>query len=302
VAISLAMAILVVYIRLAVKKEPVEIPFSGFRKKDDEDGAEEPQKPKAMHFLKRASLGTPLLSRGLMMPAAPGAAEAKSAKAGAVKPKLSLADRIMAVKSGIIGLRKNKLRIAEEVKAIDKEINQVLKESQEIDAPGGIPEIALGTSVGQGLNSMEEIKVLIGGKDLSAPVVPENVKFGLREDSIKLEDAKADNRGPGSAPAGSAGGAPQANNSPASLSKPAEEAKKPEAAKSMENLFGGKGTDSLLDEIASETAKEEDIDLSIMKEFKDMPIACEDLEIDLKGILDRIAIDTTDAGGKKQKA
>ncbi len=49
-------------------------------------------------------------------------------------------------------------------------------------------------------------------------------------------------------------------------------------------------SDDLLSDLEQATKQEDDIDMSIMKEYQDMPITCVELEADLKSILDQITI------------
>jgi len=54
---------------------------------------------------------------------------------------------------------------------------------------------------------------------------------------------------------------------------------------------GKKGTgDDLLDDLESSAKQVAEVDMSIMKEFQDMPITCVEIESDLKNILDQITI------------
>jgi hypothetical protein len=80
---------------------------------------------------------------------------------------------------------------------------------------------------------------------------------------------------------------------------------KPPAASAPENTFKGgaalDATTDLLSEIAAESVKEEHIDLSIMKDLKDVPIACNDLEKDLTGILGQISTNVQASGGKRKR-
>ncbi len=64
--------------------------------------------------------------------------------------------------------------------------------------------------------------------------------------------------------------------------------------------FGGKkgdASDDLLKDLEQEVSVEEAVNTSIMKEYADMPITCDEIETDLKGILDNI---TVNARGKKK--
>jgi len=91
-------------------------------------------------------------------------------------------------------------------------------------------------------------------------------------------------------------------------SKPPEPPKPQETpkseSKSIDNVFsgaGGKGdaTGDLLSEIAAESVKEEKVDMSIMKDLKDVPIRCEELESDLQSILSQVTM-SAQVGGKKR--
>lgn len=300
--VALALVALVVYIRLAVMKQPVSLSISGRAKNgSDEDSVEETEElspePSGKEVRVAAAARNPdddlleLIAEQKM--AASGNKPDKKDAGKAGEPKPSIPSRIMGILTGILSFRKNKKKLAEEVQAIDKEIDQVLQQSHEINAPSaGMPEIAMGTSVGTGFTSMDEISVQVGGKDLPDPMSTGDVQFGLLENNFG-PDGNA-----GEIPAGQS--APQANNMPSAPARPAEAAPGPGTPKPPENMFEQKGgTDNLLDEIASETTMESSVDLSIMKEFKDMPITCEDLEGDLKGILDQITV--TDGSSRKNK-
>jgi hypothetical protein len=83
--------------------------------------------------------------------------------------------------------------------------------------------------------------------------------------------------------------ASRAEKKPDAARAPVEaEASKPPAEIKVDDMKGG----DLLDDLEASAKQEEAVDLSIMKEFQDMPITCVELEGDLKGILDQITINT----------
>jgi hypothetical protein len=211
--------------------------------------------------------------------------------------------------TGLMGARKSKDRIKEEVSIIDSQLEQVLQQSEEISLPGsmtidmqsnmspglpdsmslglpdsmspgtpdGMPGAGPATGLDGGLPGLES-----GGSTavqklckeyLMPDAPPPMVEDGLpldSPDSILDKDGKAD-------------------------SKKSKDAKGKQKGNPQDQVgdFTGKtpdASDDLLKDLEAEAVKEQDIDMSIMKEYRDMPLNCDELEIDLKGILDKITV------------
>jgi hypothetical protein len=276
IVVALAIGALVVYIRLAVKKEPSDADslFSRLLRfgEKDEDDAED-------------SAGTDAAPEGADAPGGlslPLPVNASKAVAEGPEKKSLIPVSLGGVFSGVLGSRKNKEKIKEEVRAIDDQLNSVLHESEEINVLGLPPQISANDSPisdGRGMRELDlEMGTLQGPLEIISP------------DDIKLEPPAFD-------------GAPGTPAAPSM--KPEEpvkvEQKKPDApqtpaeaeAKSAIDFMADdkKGSgDDLLDDLESSAKHEEEIDMSIMKEYQDMPITCVEIESDLKNILDQITI------------
>jgi hypothetical protein len=114
----------------------------------------------------------------------------------------------------------------------------------------------------------------------------------ISPDELKIEPPALDMTSPAPPavePLKPAEEAPRVEKKPDAPQAPVEAgASKPRAEIKMEDMKGG----DLLDDLEASAKQEEAIDMSIMKEFQDMPITCVELEGDLKGILDQITINT----------
>jgi hypothetical protein len=209
-----------------------------------------------------------------MSGAGKAAGEESEAKKGALSVGLG------GVFSGLLGSRKNKEKIKEEVRAIDDQLNSVLQESEEINVLGLPPQISADDSSISDGKGMRELDLemgslqgpleIIGPEDLKPEPLPLEAAPPVAaapkpEEPINVEQKKAD--------------APPT---------PVEaEAKSP-----IDFMADGKkGTgDDLLDDLESSAKQVAEVDMSIMKEFQDMPITCVEIESDLKNILDQITI------------
>jgi hypothetical protein len=276
IIMALAIGALVVYIRFAVKKEPSDADslFSRllkFGNKDEEDDAQDEANAESAP----AGIG------GLSLPM-PGLGDGKGGGnvAGEEAPAKKGSFSIGGLFSGMLGSKKSKEKIKEEVRAIDDQLNSVLQESEEINVLGMPPQISpddAPLSDGKGMRELDmEMGNLqgpleiIGPEDLTpappslevAPPVPATPK---PEEAINADQKKAD--------------APPT---------PVEaEAKSP--VDFMADTKKGSG-DDLLDDLESEAKQVEAVDMSIMKEYQDMPITCVEIESDLKNILDQITV------------
>ena len=283
IIVALAIAALLVYIRLAVRKddEEAESLFSRllkFGSKDEEAEEEDGQETQAPQKTGLAGMGLKLPGIGKSR----DDASAEPAKKKQDKKKMPgiQADGLF---SGLFGSRKSKEKIKEEVQAIDEQLNSVLQESAEISVTGLKPEIgALEMPLSDGLG-MRELDMEMGALDEPALMPPADFQM----------DTPIEVQSPIVAPV----------TAPPAEEKPAEaEAKKPDAplmppepepmkppADSFVPETKAMG-DDLLADIEADARQEELIDMSIMKEYQDMPITCVELESDLKGILDQITI------------
>jgi hypothetical protein len=159
------------------------------------------------------------------------------------------------------------------------------QDTEEINVPGLglLPQISaddISFSDGKGMRELDlEMGTLQGPLEI---IIPEE----LKPPAIDLS------------PAAPAAAAPPKIDEPAAADqKKADVPQAPveaEAAKSpvdfmAEDKKGGVG-DVLLDDLESSAKQVETVDMSIMKEYQDMPITCVELESDLKGIPDQITI------------
>ncbi|CAJ35442.1 hypothetical protein [Methanocella arvoryzae] len=206
---------------------------------------------------------------------------------------------------GIFSRGKVREETKQEVQNIDEQLEQVLRESQNI-----------------GLDISSNVKIP-NLSTLSESKTMREIDTGMRNQQ-PAQEKKPEAQSPPESPeglnpytqAGDMGlNPPDAMASaPQDPAKPKEERKpdlslqpltpKPPESGSPENAFTGEVHDAasdLLSEIAAETVKEEVIDTSIMKDLEGVPISCEELEKDLTVILDQISVNVQ-ASGKKKKA
>jgi hypothetical protein len=189
--------------------------------------------------------------------------------------------------SGVLGSKKSKEKIKEEVRAIDEQLNSVLLETEEINVLGLPPQISADYSPISNGRGMQELDLEMGtlqgpldivspdkihlepSLDVASPVPKAPAKPGA--EPVKVEQMKPD--------------APQT---------PVEAEAKPPTDFVMDDK---KGTgDDLLSDLEASTKNDVAVDMSIMKEYQDMPITCVEIESDLKGILDQITINSQNRG------
>jgi hypothetical protein len=281
IVMALLIAALVVFIRFAVKKEPSEAGslFARLLMTGDKDEQENEQD--AASETATTDAGGP----GGLSLSMPGSAIGKALR-HEVENKSPFSMGIGDLFSGGLGSRKSKDQIKDEVKAIDEQLNNVLHESEEINVLGMPPQISPNDSPfsdGIGMRELdmemgmlqgpleiispEELKPEPPAFDLASPVSsPLAAPPGLEGEPVKVEQKKPD-----------------------TPRTPVES----EAAKPQVDFMADtkkNAGDDLLSDLEASTKQEEMIDLSIMKEYQDMPITCVELESDLKGILDQITI------------
>lgn len=283
IVVALAIGALVVYIRFAVKKEPSDADslFSRLLKPGETDDLDEEEdaSPAQGEPLGAAAPG------GLSLPGAPGDNPA-DAEASPKKAPFSLS--LGGVLSGVLS-RKSKEKIKEEVRAIDDQLNSVLHETEEINVPGQPPQISaeeLSLSDGRGMKELDlEMGALQGPLEI---ISPEDVQPA--PPALDLAPAA-----PAAAPLKPEEPAMAGQKKPEAPPTPAENEASKSALDFMEDTKKGAG-DDLLADLESSAKQVETVDMSIMKEYQDMPITCVEIESDLKGILDQITIN---AQGKK---
>ena len=275
IVVALAIGALVVFIRFAVKKEPsgAETLFSWLlksREKDEHDAAPD------------EATGGAGAGDDLSLPGpGTGGGKASAEEDGAKKPSMSVG--LGGVIAGLLSSRKKKEQMLEEVRAIDQQLNSVLQGTEEINVPGMLPEISAMDAplpMGRGMRELDmEMGVLQAPPEI---VIPE---------AINIEPLPT-------------GMAPAVSQTPAKPEDEAAEADRRKAAAAREplpgakpmkaaDIFGGDKKDvgdDLLSDLETAVKQEEELDMSIMKEFQDMPITCDEIESDLKSILDQITI------------
>lgn len=207
----------------------------------------------------------------------------------------------------LLGRRKKPEQVKSDVKEIDDQLNQVLQESQNLglDIPSAIkvPDIGI-MADSKNLRDIEKEmrsqSTIPERKQESSPQ-PQSIE-GLNPylQGGSLDISSLEPAVPKPEP-----NKPQEQPKP-DLSRQPQTPKPPEASSSSGNASKGSGgpmdmAGDLLSEIAAESVKEEKVNMSIMKDLKDVPIACDELEKDLSGILDQISLNTK-AGGKKKNA
>jgi hypothetical protein len=274
IIMALAIGALVVYIRFAVKKEPSDADslFSRLLRFGNTDEADEAQ-DEANAEPAPAGIG------GLSLPVSgTGGGKATEEEAPAKKGSFSIGSPF----SGMLGSRKSKEKIKEEVRVIDEQLNSVLKETEEINVLGLPPQISADDSPLSDGRGMRELDLEMG--NLQGPLEI------INPEDLKPEPPLLEVTPPVAA-------SPMPEEATSADKKKAEAPPTPVEAESkspmdfMTNDKKGTG-DDLLDDLEASTKNEEAIDMSIMKEFQDMPITCVEIEADLKNILDQITINS----------
>jgi hypothetical protein len=277
IAMALAIAALVVFIRFAVKKEPSDADslFGRLLRFGEKDGQDEAQDA--------ANAGTATVSEdglgGLSLPA-PG-----SGKAAGEEPakKAPFSVSLGGLFSGVLSSKKSKEKIKEEVRAIDDQLNSVLHETEEINVLGLPPQISADDSPLSDGRGMRELDLEMGALQGPLEIVgPEDFKL----EPPALDAAPA---APAAAPLKPEEPVKAEQKKPDTPPAPVEAEAQKSPVDFMANDKKGAG-DDLLDDLESSSKHEEAIDMSIMKEYLDMPITCVEIESDLKGILDQITI------------
>jgi hypothetical protein len=287
IIVALAIAALLVYIRFAVKKEDPEAESLFFRllkfgskdEEEEEDGQEN-----------TASQQAEPSGMGLTLPGMNPVSNNTPAEPGKKKDKKKAGASAGGLLAGLFGGNKSKEKLKEEVQAIDEQLNSVLRETSEINVLGLQPEIgAMEMPIPDGR----------GMRDLDLEMGALNEPAFLPPTDFQMASPMPDIQSPVVAPAASA---PEEE-----MPKNAEN-KKPDAPQTPAEVEPSKALpdnfmqetkssgDNLLDDLESEAKQEELIDMSIMKEFQDMPITSVELEADLKGILDQITINAQGRG------
>ncbi|OPY27786.1 MAG: hypothetical protein A4E28_01853 [Methanocella sp. PtaU1.Bin125] len=337
IIVALAIAALLVYIRLAVRKDDPEAEslFSRLMKfgsKDEEEEDEDGQETRESQQAGPAGMGLKLPGIGRSR----GHASAEPAKKRQDKNKMP-GIQAGGLFSSLFGGRKSNEKIKEEVQAIDEQLNSVLQESAEISVTGMQPEIGtLEMPLSDGLG-MRELDIKMGALNEPAVMPPADFQMDVPIDVQNpiVAPGGTDNGKEGSetfaryfdadpgqvrdivsearrlrVAFGKPVGAPMdtSTDNPAGtgLNKPETateaEAKKPDALQAppvaepmkppADSFVPETKTmgDDLLADLEADARQEELIDMSIMKEYQDMPITCVELESDLKGILDQITI------------
>lgn len=282
IIVALAIAALLVYIRFAVKKEDPEAEslFSRllkFGSKDEEEEEEDGQENMALQQAEPSGMG-------LTLPGMSPIGNNTSAEPGKKKDKKKAGTSAVGLFSGLLGGKKSKEKLKEEVQAIDEQLNSVLRETSEINVLGLQPEIgAMEMPIPDG-RGMRELDMEMG--TLNEPAFQSPTDF-------QMDSPMPDIQSPVVAPAAPAPEEEMLKN--AENKKPDAPQTPPaaEPSKALPDNFMQEtksSGDNLLDDLESEAKQEELIDMSIMKEFQDMPITCVELESDLKGILDQITV------------
>ncbi|HEY3274354.1 MAG TPA: hypothetical protein VGJ92_11355 [Methanocella sp.] len=277
IVVALAIGALVVYIRFAVKKEPSDADslFSRllkFGNKDEEDDAQDEANAESAP----AGIG------GLSLPM-PGMGGGKGGgtAAGEEAPAKKGSFSIGGVFSGVLGSKKSKEKIKEEVRVIDDQLNSVLQESEEINVLGMPPQISpddTPLSDGKGMRELDlEMGTLQGPLEIINPedltLSPPSLDVAPPVAAMSKPEEAANDQKKAAAPP-----------------TPVEvEAKSP--VDFMADTKKGSG-DDLLDDLESSAKQVEAVDMSIMKEYQDMPITCVEIESDLKNILDQITVNS----------
>lgn len=311
VGVSIVIAVIVVAIRFAVKKDA---PASGgllsrlgrgqAAAEEAEEGAEAGEAGAALE----AGDGLELPSLEELDPLAAGpenkapqpAAKAKGA-GGA-----SVGEVVKDLLGGLLGKRKKPEEVKHEVREIDDQLNQVLQESQNmgLDIPTAIKVPDIGTFSES--NKNREIDNSIRNQLLAPERKPEAQSQPQSLEGLNPYSAQ---NGIGLNPPEIPAMAPPEPNKPQEQARPdlsrQPNTPKPPDSQAPENVFKGGGAldsaNDLLSEIAADTVKEEKIDLSIMKNLEHVPIACNELETELTDILGQINRNV-ERGGKKKRA
>jgi hypothetical protein len=341
IVVTIAITALGVYVKFTMGRAPSDSDtiFSRFLRTGEgadpgeEAGAEVPELPGDMAAgslpgidLRPDAGGRPSGDLTIGSPAAAVAAD------GGPADKTGFLSGIGGGLTGLMGTRKSKDRIKEEVSIIDSQLEQVLQQSEEISLPGSMTiDMQSNTSLGL--------------PDSMSLGLPDSMSLGLPDSmSLGLPDSMSLGAPDGMPGAGPATGLDDGLHSPESGGSTAVQklckeyvmpdappplvedglpldspdlvpdkdgngnSKKPKDAKGKQRGnpmqdqvgdFTGKtpdASDDLLKDLEAEAVKELEIDMSIMKEYRDMPLTCVELETDLKGILDKI---TVSAQGKR---
>ncbi len=358
VVVALVIAALGVYVRFAMGRAPAggDMIFSRLLRAgpkadpEEEAGTAVPEAPVATAAGRLSGIDLPALSGGSLPadPAMDGTSDMKSLLSG-----------FGGGLSGLMSARKNKEKIKEEVKIIDSQLEQVLKQSEAISAPENMPAGMLDMPLSMpdmSLNmpdsmplSMPESAPMSMPDMPNMPNMPDGMSFNLPDSAplsmpdmqLTLPDIAPVSEpasSPGSGPAIGVGGggehAPIKNSGEGvkklckeyvmpdaplmpgeeglqlglgdpgqspdgkSKSKKSKDAKGKYGDSQSQNQigdFGGKkadASDDLLKDLEAEVTVEEAVNMSIMKEYADMPITCDEIETDLKGILGNITVNT----------
>ena len=312
VGLSVAIALAVVIIRYALKKDP-NTGGSAFswpgrnRGQPTAEASEETESadPMASQF-PDDGLSLPSFDdfddplAGLKKPTQPSAVE---------KPRPTSAGLSAVIKdliSSLLGKRKKKDEIKRNVQDIDEQLNQVLQESQNLglDIPSAIrvPDLSMMSESKNMRDIDKEIRNQNLAADMHKPETPQPKQQSIEGLNPYMQGGSIDITQPETS------GTPNAPSKPPEPAKP-DLSKQPQGpkpdAKGPENAFTGGGgvndlTHDLLSEIAADSVKEVVTDMSIMKDLKDVPVVCDELEKDLTGILDQITINAK-MHGKKNK-
>lgn len=222
---------------------------------------------------------------------APGIPEEKPSRKGdktKKEPGKSVVIRIKELLGSLLKKKKSKEDMRQDVKEIDDQLNQVLAESQgismDITPNTRMPDISMmGLTLDRENNkSMESLeKDLINGGESKRPQFSTTQQSGMLDMGTSTPESMVSQE----MTSGSGSSKPSEQAKPSGPAKPSEQAS---PAKASDKVFEvGTGSD-LMSELESEAVKEVVVDMSIMKDLKDVPVTVEELESDLKGILDQV--------------
>ncbi len=328
---ALVITVIGVYVRFAMRAPSgTDETLSGLTEDDDaasssEDvGAELPDLPGEVTADGLPGIDAPQFSES-SLPGIPaiGSPAMATTMDGSASDKKGLVSGIGDGLTGLVGNRKSKDKIKEEIKLIDNQLEAVLRQSEEIgigststpdslpadltlptnlasgpapdlamdglsltlpdiapDAmqgnmsdsmpsimPGAMPEIGIGTPLPESQSS-EAVKKLCKEYVMpDAPVLPGDEKLPINPQDLS----------------------PDKDGNKDALKTP-KDAKNKQQVVQVGDFTGkaGDASDDLLNDLELEANKVEEIDMSIMKEYRDMSINCLDLEGDLKDILNDI--------------
>jgi len=206
----------------------------------------------------------------------------------------------------LLAKRKKPEEVKRDVQDIDEQLNQVLQESQNLglDIPSSVrvPDLGMMSDSQNMRNIDKEIRNQNRAAEIRrpepTPAPPQSIE-GLNP---YTQGGSLELNPPGMSPAPNAPDKPQEQAKPDLSKQP--QGPKPDA-KGPENAFSGGGANDLasdlLSEIAADSVKVVEVDLAIMKDLKDVPLVCDELEKDLTGILDQISLNAK-VNGKKTKS